>query len=255
MKKLILGILFLLSSNSLLAVKGLQQIELIDIDLDGKPDKVTMAIQASEIPIGFAPVNIQIDFTSDSSQFNYKTHSSILVDNLLLTSWYDRPGFISLTYTTTTGDAPEYYAEIYKWEPIRQKLCLYYRDYSRLSNREMGLRFDLIRSIEFHNGCTELGDILTGNVPDPDELDMEFWKKNKDKISVEILEKKAALFNSPQRFNKSKMYLVNGDWVIIKDYQRIDEIDWFLVEYSPSIGKKPVVRWLMGKSLGLGWSK
>ena len=118
----------------------------------------------------------------------------------------------------------------------------------------MGIRFDLIRQIEFYDGCIELGDIPTGNVPDPDELDVEYWKKNKDKISVEILEKKATLFNSPQLLDKSKMYLVKGDKVVIKDHRRFNEMDWFLVKYSPLKNKKPIIKWLMGKSLGLGRS-
>ena len=47
------------------------------------------------------------------------------------------------------------------------------------------------------------------------------------------------------------MYLVKGDFVLIREHKYSDGVDWYLVEYLPTGKVKPIIKWIQGKAVDL----
>jgi len=74
----------------------------------------------------------------------------------------------------------------------------------------------------------------------------------REMLSAQIKPPKAVLYNSPNFEDASKMYLVKGDIVILKNYHLAEnnEVDFYLVEYVTAKNKK-IIKWVKEEELSI----
>jgi hypothetical protein len=64
-----------------------------------------------------------------------------------------------------------------------------------------------------------------------------------------VQESKAPLFDSPSMSNQPKMYLVKGDYVVIRDRKVIDDTEWVLVDYDSAALGNTISKWMIDNTI------
>jgi len=223
----------------------------IDLDFDGKPDQVEVlpTDNLSEKFDGSILVRIRVYLGSQENNF---FESFLPVEESMPVNaavWNKNYLLIDFSYSSRRGSPTTY--QIFRWNSEEKRLCLYV-DTSGISGN--GLENDFypsLKQVKVFNGCQNISDTppnLGGGYPDYDD----YWKTNTN-IKVKVTEEKAWLYDSPYASSRSKMYIIKGDLVVIKDYKfsQNEGEDWFLVEYYNDIKKISIIKWVKGKSIGL----
>jgi hypothetical protein len=225
----------------------------MDIDSDGKPDRVVIAypntLPKYEDEDQTVPVNIKIHLSSQSNYFDFTLPVDLsLVYYLHPSAWNENYLFLSLT-NTTSRDAKLLNYQIYRWDNNEKKLCLYVEVTGVAGSQLNNEMYPSLKQVKVFNKCLNMSD------SSPALLEEEYngyWKKNTN-ITANITEEKAWLYNSPNSTTKTKMYLIKNDKVVIKDYKfsQKDGEDWFLIEFLNTTKNTSIIRWVKGKSIGL----
>jgi hypothetical protein len=210
----------------------------VDLDLDGIPDKI-QAISAFNDTF---QIKLRIEFSSGVPIIN-KIISFNEIIEAGVSSWRKKPGYL-LFYT---GNAV-YANALYKWNASLKKMCLY-ATVSGIDNYNKQWS-ELDKFVMPHNKCV-------GFIDDVLRLDLSGHIYSKTfSVKAEIVSDKAALFESPDKSTKSKMYLVKGDVVTLKEYRySVDNknvpISWFKIEYFSNKLGRNISKWLESSSIDM----
>jgi hypothetical protein len=131
-----------------------------------------------------------------------------------------------------------------------EKIVSNYRDAA--SWYEVVYRYEngqLIREMEDKNGESRSIFDKQGNVINHYLLDgcnnTDWWERKI--LTAKIVAGKARLYNSPRLQDESRMYLISGDHVVLKDFRYTDDL-YYLVEYvAPKT--KAIRKWIKANSI------
>jgi hypothetical protein len=225
----------------------------IDLDFDGKPDKVIVSVpQNSSDDYGAERnilVSIRIDFDSRKNGFDdVLPVTSGIVYSLMPHA--SNKNYLGLDFTNRTSRSPVLIiSQIYRWNDNASKLCLY-AEVTGISRDQLNNEIHpSLKQVKVFDGCMKMADSSPSWGEDEDN---DYWKKNTN-IKVNIVEEKAWLYGSPDLSTKTKMYLIKNDLITIKDYifsQKNGE-DWFLIEFRNTSKNTTIIKWIKAKSIGL----
>jgi len=225
----------------------------IDLDFDGKPDKiVVIAPQNSSDDYGVEkniPVSIRIDFGSGKNSFNSVLPvTSGIVYSLM--PYLSNKNYLGLDFTNRISRSPVFIiSQIYRWDVSVGKLCLY-AEVTGVSGSQLNNEiYPPLKQVKVFDKCMEMADSSPSWGEDEDN---GYWKNNTN-IKTSITEERAWLYNSPNSSAKTKMYLIKNDQVVIKNYNfsQKEGKDWFLVEFLNTSKNTSIIKWVKGKSIGL----
>ena len=213
----------------------------IDLDLDGIPDDIVVSeIIPPTSTTDKKSVHVKITFSTSAAPID------VIVTNFEYFMAYGRqnmPGYFVFDYTNrNTRQAPDSYWELYKWNAEYKTMCLHATISGVPADQLAGEVYPSVQNILFYGKC--LGMNQTQNFPETELLDLA-----KSGLRTQIVIDKANLFSLPSNKSLSKMYLVKGDFVLIREHKYSDGVDWYLVEYLPTGKVKPIIKWIQGKAV------
>lgn len=146
---------------------------------------------------------------------------------------------------------------IYRF-PEKDRLLNRYRDGS-MWHEELYQYIDGIYRLVLVDRCLDCGlsfrTYYNGSQPDKIIVSDDVLYENRHPVSANVIISKAYLYEKPELEAKSKMYLIQGDSVLLLDYvTTVDQFEeaqhWYLVSY-PRPQKEPVTRWILADNIKL----
>jgi len=224
----------------------------IDIDADGTPDTVFIKKNGLDISDGS-------DISGDDFLVELKIIFSSGAKSIYLNKWLDfqqasdfttflwrnTPGILVLNYSQLSTRQPtDFNYEIYSWVRRFNKLCLHSATNGIPGDKALG-EYAYERHVRLYSDCVGLEE----EIPNGYVNDEDYYRKSL--VYTFISAKQARLYNSPNDNDKSKMYLIKGDKVKVKDYKykKNTGTDWFFVEYQSEKKTEPISKWVRGESV------
>jgi hypothetical protein len=217
-----------------------------DFDGDGLSDEVIISKQKEvEDSISETDIRVQIKFSSKAQDVDVK----FLTDedfHVYISKLHPRSLVIDRTRSAGWKYSKSY--DLYVWDDGYKKMCLHASVYQEMfgpSEPKAALGMPKQSYVRAYNKCEEIG----GDVPGPEITDQGYWDTYH--VSAKVVVDKSWLYSSPNVKNKTKMYLVKDDTLVIKEHRYVKEKDWYLIEYMPADKDVPVIKWVQGHSIGL----
>jgi hypothetical protein len=218
----------------------------LDLDLDGKQDHIEINVPEFRDMNSVLPLKLHITFASSKNVVD----QTIPVIGYYLIYFYPgvwRDHFLKLNFTNTVSrDAAEFFYEIYKWNDDLKRLCRYIKASGIPRNQLARETHASMKNVEIYMDCNPIDDLPSQTIDEPDP---NFWASSN--VHTKVVVDKAYLFNAPGPMSKSKMYLIRGDSVSIKDHRYVKGKDWYRAEYISLSNRPPIVKWIEGRSIGL----
>jgi hypothetical protein len=165
--------------------------------------------------------------------------------NFGLYLWQGTPGILVLNYSNLSTRQPiDFKFEVYNWVRSFNKLCLH-STADGIPKEKSSEGYDPERRVRLYSDCIGLDE----KIPAEEVEDKDYYQKSS--VFTFISAKQARLYNSPNDSDKSKMYLVKGDKVKVRDYkyQKSTGTDWFFVGYQSEKKTEPISKWIRGESV------
>jgi len=253
MNKFIVKLLFvslILINNAYVFARDPEDIY-IDLDFDGKPDRITIYYPYGIPEYGdenqTVLVGIRVYPSTENKHFDFVLPVELTLFYYLHPYPWNNNYLLLYLTNTLSRDARSLNYQIYRWDTQEKKLCLYVDVTGVAANQLKNEEYPSFKQVKVFNKCLNMSDSSPS-----EDMSNDYWKINTN-ITANITEEKAWLYDSPGSSKKTKMYLVKNNQVVIKDYtfSQEDGVDWFLVEYYNDARKKTIIKWVKGKSIGL----